>query len=228
MQKKDIRKFSKMIDRRWSKKKHKYYNDRDASKFDFNLSLKNLSTVYSILNKEKLTFWLTDGFLLAAYRDKDFLPWDNEIDIDMFEEDLLSSYKRLKKVFMYKRFIVRGHNDKQCCKVNLFRYKTKVSIRGLFLDSSYEDDYYRMSRVYRYPKHFFDKFDTVEFKGMTFKTPYPIEEYLEYVFGSGWTVPDSNKDAMKQEWTDRGVRRSPEDRAERVFNDTKKRKSSTD
>lgn len=57
-----------------------------------NLSI--LTDIEQICNDNNLTFWLEGGSLLGAIRHEGFIPWDDDIDINMPLEDL----KQLKEI----------------------------------------------------------------------------------------------------------------------------------
>jgi phosphorylcholine metabolism protein LicD len=176
------------------------------------MRLKNIKDAKKVFDDNGIIFWICDGTLLGAFREKGFIRWDNETDIDMFEEELLANYDLLKDCFLSCGFIVRGHNRVRGSKMNIYRGREKISIRGLYLNPEYKEDTYRMSRSYQYPKTFFEKFDTISLKGVELRTPYPIKEYIYYVYGPNWKKPMKSKKKCLRDWLKRGVRRKSKDR----------------
>ena len=48
----------------------------------------SLRQIKKIFDKHKIDFWLDFGTLLGAFRDKQIIPWDKDIDLGMWREDL--------------------------------------------------------------------------------------------------------------------------------------------
>ncbi|GAB6012177.1 LicD family protein [Viscerimonas tarda] len=56
--------------------------------------LEILETVDEICRKHELTYWISGGTLLGAIRSGEFIPWDDDIDIELLRPD----YKKLLRI----------------------------------------------------------------------------------------------------------------------------------
>ena len=71
------------------------YNGEGTELRKLQLKMLNiLETVTSIADKHNIPYWLSGGTLLGAVRHGGFIPWDDDIDIELLRPD----YKRLLKI----------------------------------------------------------------------------------------------------------------------------------
>lgn len=198
----NIIKLSNLSKKEWQEVRSKYANKK---KFNFEERTKNLLCVKEVLDKLKIKFWLTNGTALCAYRDHDWIKWDDDCDLDVMMEDYHANYEKIKKAFLNKGFITRGVKHKTKGKMSLFRNKEKIAIRPLYLDKKFKKNKYRLRKDYKYPKKFYEGNETIEFKGMVFNIPSPIEEFLIYVYGKKWYKP--MKSDNEKEYSTKLIRR---------------------
>jgi len=218
MNKKLIRKISLTCndDKRskYPEKKWKVIKPQYTSKKNFNLEdrAKNLIDIKNILDDLEVPFFLTHGALLGVYREGDFIKYDDDIDLDIFEEIFLLKYDQICDALIENGFVVRGrkiqYRGEKGEKVNLYRNKDKVNIRGIYIDSDYKENKYYLTNVFQYLRKFHENPDTIVFKGVTFMTPGPIEDFLVYCFGKNWRTPAYKTKKSKEKGQERGVRRS--------------------
>jgi len=79
--------------------------------------------------------------------------------------------------------------------MDLYRYKEKITIRGLFLDKVKKN---RKTNVFRYPVKFYKGYETLIFKNQLFNVPSPSKKYLVYVYGKDWEIPIKNEKKLRK------------------------------
>ena len=93
--------------------------------------LEILLEVDRICKKHQIQYWLSSGTLIGAVRHKGFIPWDDDIDIEMLWPD----YKRLMKVLPEElpetMALQTAETDK-----NYFFFYAKVRDRRSYLEES--------------------------------------------------------------------------------------------
>lgn len=73
-------------------------NQIQSNPFNENCAKKFLSKVKNILDRNKIEFWLDQGTLLGAVRNRKFILWDNDIDIGTWYENIYK-YNKLQSLF---------------------------------------------------------------------------------------------------------------------------------
>lgn len=100
----------------------------------------------SVCKQHNIKYWLSSGSLLGAVRHGAFIPWDDDLDVEMLEED----YKKMCKVFeglQHDDFVLQNHNtdpnffspyskirDKHSFKATPMRGDLRYKYRGIALD----------------------------------------------------------------------------------------------
>lgn len=62
----------------------------------------NFIDTIDILESNKVPYWLCHGTLLGIVRDKNLIPWDDDIDIAIFKSDI--DFKKINKIFQKRGF----------------------------------------------------------------------------------------------------------------------------
>lgn len=108
--------------------------------------LELLEAVDSVCRKHHIPYWLSSGTLIGAARHQGFIPWDDDLDIEMLRED----YLRLVKVLpseLPDRFVLQTHDtdpdyifiygklrDRDSYLGEVNRYDRNWKYRGIYID----------------------------------------------------------------------------------------------
>ena len=144
----------------------------------------NLLTTRNILKKSKIRWGLIFGTLLGAFREKDFITHDDDVDIFVYDEDrkilidLLHEFKKhgFKVVRYEKDSLLSIMRKNEQTDFYLFK-KTLLGRRCL--------DYY-------IPKIYFKRIGKIMFFNKYFPTVDKINQYLIFQYGKDWKVPKKN------------------------------------
>lgn len=146
-----------------------------------------LTTVANICDKHKITYWISGGTLLGAVRHDGFIPWDDDIDIEL----LLPDYKKLLKILpdelsdgLYLqtpkeksyRLLFSKVRDRQSIVYSEEEDMATYKEKGIFIDIFPEE------RSYRWMKNIVDFFYGRAFRrlkrGRPFQSPQYFYEYM--------------------------------------------------
>lgn len=184
--------------------------------------MKDLNDVMSVFAKYNVRAFLAYGAVIGAVREKDFIKWDNDIDIDVVDKIDIRTRKAIGNtlgqlgfmaleisfnVFGSMEMTAMGQNG-ECrydgdeetgiivCKRN-FNF-------SIFFYKEEGEEYVCTPKKYAVKlisnlKKFYVKPDTVKLHGKKFICPAPIREYLTYMYGD-WKTPkrDTHAPQYKQ------------------------------
>lgn len=141
-----------------------------------------------ILDEAGVTWWLSSGVLLGHIRDGAWIPWDTDVDLGIWPEDVA----RVREAFQRAGWPFKRDRDSQMWPVH---GKTKIDIHTHFREGDTifklhgKREHLRMD----YPAHLFDDLQPTVYYLRRCLTPAPAEEYLEVQYGEDWLTP-------KQDW----------------------------
>ncbi len=185
------------------------------------LALKDLLDIKYLLDKRGVQFFLGYGTCLGAYRDKDFLPGDDDIDLIVTQKLTYKEKKRLGHALIdigfernpdvlwnvYGRFEenLNGYNGTEETGVIVSKRGVPITI-FFFFDNG--EEWMCIPRrggipVLTIPHKFLQKGKQIKFKGEKFLVPDKVEEYLAYAY-SDWKNPNA-KEHSPQYWEDKDI-----------------------
>jgi len=152
---------------------------------ELQLRNKGLQEVKQILEKLDTDCILVFGVLLGAFREKNFIKWDWDVELAVFSESFFPKFDLLEKEAIKQGFTVDKVNiANNFFKAHLIKYSNKYTLLGYDLVGKI-----RRTRLYKVPIKFFETLDSIEFLGEVYKTPSNIEDYLIYTYGEKWKTP---------------------------------------
>lgn len=167
------------------------------------LEIRNIGLVdvTNILESLEIEYFLTDGTLLGAVREGDFIPWDWDVEITVLSESIYPKTAELIEKAKNNGFYVSSIDQSfSNFKLNLNKLDNKYSLNGLCLNGNF-----RTRQAYSYPKEFFLQNSEIEFRGKKYPTVTNINEYLIYQYGD-WKTP-SKSPLDKKTYLTKSVRR---------------------
>lgn len=151
-----------------------------------------------------LVYRLTDGTILGLYRDNGFIKHDDDVDIDVLNPTndeirlLKMKFKHMNigREVIYKKKIQQiAYYDKEGFIFDIvFWYGDDNKIYNYC-----ERDYERVQEAKYFKK---EQMEFIEFHGVKYSMPTPIEEWLEMRYGKDWKTPKTYKGDWKEECFD--------------------------
>ena len=136
-----------------------------------------LTDMHAVFAAHDIRFWLRDGTSLGIYRGGGFIPWDDDIDLGMWAEDLPKVEAALVDLARRGFVLYRREFNLLCL---LKDWETvEIVISGVDRDDPYA----------AVQETFFRNLETVRFLDREFNIPGPIEPYLEFCYGADWKIP---------------------------------------
>lgn len=146
-----------------------------------------LFEVDDILRGLDLEYYLACGTVLGFYRDGGFIPWDDEIDVEILSEVFVPRLGELREKFIEHGFIARATYRGKTSKMSIFKDKVKVAFGSMY-DNGFG---YRCDLSQKFPSKFYKNPEKFNFNGRMFTMPGPISEYLRFYYGDWETVVKS-------------------------------------
>ncbi|ABL02606.1 hypothetical protein Rmag_0892 [Candidatus Ruthia magnifica str. Cm (Calyptogena magnifica)] len=155
---------------------------------DLDVCKNNLLNFKTILDRNNVSFGLTYGTLLGAIREKNFIKYDEDVDVfclDENRETLLSLLFELKNngfvVARYERDLLSIIRDDDY--IDIYFFKKKILGRRVCNSDSINSFY-------------LEKFDTINFLDTKFNVPKNPMYFLEKIYGLDWNIPKKNQPAV--------------------------------
>lgn len=134
--------------------------------------------------------WISSGTLLGLYRDKQLIPHDTDIDVNVLDssEIKLEGFDLIRTIRfdgkpMQTAFIKDG------IIFDIYYFYSGIK-DGLAMN-------YNDCGVIEKPLEFITTLGTLEHNGINYPTPSNLDAFLEWRYGTDWRIPKKSK----QEWS---------------------------
>jgi len=174
---------------RWIEASDKFFHNFDES-LPQEKRREMLFEVDDILKSLKLKYWLTHGTALGFVREGEFIQWDDDLDIDLYSEDLAPRFNELLLFLADADYVCRFEfrDGGNTSKISAFKNNFKISLGAVYLDGEY-----RRSKFCTFPKRFYEDSVICELGGREFNVPGPTDEYLSFIYKT-WKTPQKDGD----------------------------------
>ncbi len=156
---------------------------------DLTVAKTNLKEIKQVLEQLGIVFLLGSGTCLGATRDKELMPWDDDIDLlSVLDVNGLTEAKvdAVADTLREKGYFIREFamaNSKAFATVKNYVRISLECVRVV------DDAIYLFPGGFEIPATMFTEPKEIEFLGDQFLVPNPPEDYLRLKYGEGWMIP---------------------------------------
>jgi len=165
---------------------------------------KVLNTGMDILDEIDSTFMIGGGTLLGFIREAGFIPYDTDIDIDLFireDEDYNQLVKDMLPKFEKEGYeLIRTQEYEGKLMQIAFNHKETNIIFDIYLYYlDWCEDFINVNEhgILIYPFSFYKSRRGITVNGTLYNVPLDFEGYLNKRYGSGWKVPVTEHDSWE-------------------------------
>ncbi|XP_071169079.1 ribitol 5-phosphate transferase FKRP-like [Mytilus edulis] len=149
--------------------------------------------VFQTLEKHSVRYWLEGGSLLGAARNGDIIPWDYDVDIGIYQNDIPKCKEILKAKeqqyvddggFLWEKgfegdFFRVHYSDINRNHVDIFPFYSK---KGIMTKNTWFKTH---PQDMEFPEHYLKPLITIPFIGRNVSAPNHFKDFLELKFGKG-------------------------------------------
>lgn len=160
-----------MIDGEYQQKLNARFNPPGSKLRELQLQMLDILVEFDRICRENdIVYWLSSGTLLGAVRHGGFIPWDDDIDVDMYEDDFRRFSDVIKrKGFSNPSFVLQSEKSEAYYFLNHAKIRDE---KTLIIDT------YHMDRWFRYSGIFIDIFRMKRCSGFVYSLFRPVGRLL--------------------------------------------------
>ncbi|XP_066995091.1 ribitol 5-phosphate transferase FKRP [Anabrus simplex] len=149
--------------------------------------------VFARLDEAGVRYWLEGGSLLGAMRGADILPWDYDVDVGIYRDDIVHcswlARARIQPVTDHEGFVWEKASEGDFFRVQFSRLNhLHVDLFPFYQRNGTmtKDTWFPTHKQDReFPEYFLHPMSSIEFVGRHVPAPNNIRDFLELKFGKG-------------------------------------------
>ena len=165
---------------------------------ELNIRKKEFLKICNLLDELNIKYFLQTGILLGAIRHNDFIPWDWDVEISVFAEEVVEKMDLLIREINNSGFRVeKFYKELPKLKIDFIgklpKETNSYTIQGWNHD---KDKKIFWRNKFKVPDHLFKEMKKIELFEKYHLAPFPPEKYLEHQYGN-WKKPLQSSDKSK-------------------------------
>lgn len=148
--------------------------------------------VFNCLDDAGVRYWLEGGSLLGAMRNGDILPWDHDVDIGIYREDIKRCMwlqkAKSKPVIDSKGFVWEKATEGNFFRIHFSKInRIHVNIFPFYVRNGTmtKDSWFTGHKNMEFSDRFLHPMSSIEFLGRHVPSPNNIRDFLELKYGKG-------------------------------------------
>jgi len=151
-----------------------------------------LKDTIECLERYNIKYWINWGTLLGLYRDKQFIPWDTDIDVTCHMEDRWKVINLVEPLL--KKLGCFIPKEEVCYPEDRWYIRDMEKIELNFVEDVGDKYCYSPERSkLACPKAYIDNLDALDFRERKLPIPSNTAKYLELSYGTNWNIPIKGK-----------------------------------
>lgn len=152
--------------------------------------IEQLVYLSKLLTDNGIRYWLDFGTLLGAVRNGKFIPWDYDIDISIYHDDV-PKVEGLTEAIAKDGFSFLADRNQQHARIIRFfhagKFEFHCDIYPWVVDG--DEAFVTVLPDYRLPTSCFTEMGEIEFEGLMYPCWIPVEPFLVKAYGEDWRTP---------------------------------------
>ncbi len=182
---------------------------RLRSEWELEIRKNEFLKICNLLDELNIKYFLNTGILLGAIRHKGFIPWDWDVELSVYADEVIEKIDILINKINQLGFTIKKFNKEQSCIKIDFYGKLSSEINKYTIQGWNHDLEKKLfwRTTYKIPDQFILKMKKIKLFDKYHFAPHPVEKYLEYQYGN-WRKPlqTSNKYIyMRKEYSGRNM-----------------------